>query len=185
MIVTISGVPGSGKTSVAYLLAEHLHVPYVSIGTIRGKMAMDRGITLDELNKLGETDQTTDTLADDEQKKIGERGEPCVVEGRLSWHFIPSSFKIFLTCDARTAAERIYLARQSQADRNDEILYTSIDEAQHWVEQRIASDIRRYASIYGVDYRDPSHYDLIIDTTHLSNAQQTLQAILQALPAGS
>lgn len=182
MIITISGMPGSGKTSAAKLIAERLGMPFYSVGGLRGKMALDRGITIDELNKLGESDRSTDALADDYQRELGAKEDHFVIEGRLSWYFIPHSIKIFLTCDSAEAAHRIFLARrQASEGRGDEPLYATEADAAAQISQRIASDVRRYQTHYGLDYQDPSHYDLVIDTTHFQNATETAEAILAAI----
>jgi len=57
MIITISGLPGSGKTSVGKLIAERLGYEFLSIGDLRGSFASKKGLTIDELNKLGEDNQ--------------------------------------------------------------------------------------------------------------------------------
>ena len=107
MIITISGMPGSGKTTVAKLLAKRLGYEHYSMGDLRGKMAMERGISIDELNKLGEKESWTDKEADDYQKKLGETEDNFVTDGRTGFHFIPHSRKIFLKVDLRIGAERI------------------------------------------------------------------------------
>src|SRR5689334_16245543 len=98
MIISITGAPGTGKTSVGKLLAKRLGYNFYSVGDLRGKMAMERGLTIDELNKLGEKDASTDTMADDYQRELGRKEDNFIIEGRLSWHFIPHSFKVFLKC---------------------------------------------------------------------------------------
>ena len=65
MIISIGGVPGSGKTSVAKILGQRLSMAFYSMGGLRAKMATERGLTIDELNALGEKDRTTDTSVDD------------------------------------------------------------------------------------------------------------------------
>jgi predicted cytidylate kinase len=180
MIITISGVPGSGKTSAGRAVAKRLGMRFFSIGELRAKMAEDRGMTIDELNAHGEKDHTTDTDIDEYQKKLGETGDHLVVEGRLSWRFIPRSFKIFLTCDFDEATRRIYLAKQD-GDRSDEAHFADAQEARARLEARIASDARRYKTIYGVDYQDPSHYDLVIDTTASKSPEETAEKILGSL----
>lgn len=183
MIITISGVPGSGKTSVAKILAERLGMKFYSVGGLRGKMAMERGITIDELNKIGETDKTTDTSVDDYQRELGTKEDHFVIEGRLSWHFIPHSFKIFLDCDPKEAARRIFSARQKTSEeRGDEPLYASAEETERDIAARMASDDLRYEKHYGIDYRDPSHYDVTVDTTAMSGPEETAEAILARLP---
>lgn len=178
MIITISGVPGSGKTSVGKIIAERLGWPFYSVGGLRGKMAMDKGLTLDELNTLGETDKTTDTIVDDYQKELGSKEDNFVIEGRLSWHFIPKSFKVFLDCQPAEAARRILASKN---ERPDEKLATDLIEVQRVLVARLASDMRRYQKIYGIDYLDKSHYDLVLDTTPLKNAQETADLVYVSL----
>jgi len=179
MIITISGVPGSGKTSVGKILAERLGMPFYSVGKMRGKLAMERGLTLDELNALGEKDKTTDTGVDDYQRELGQKQDNFVIEGRLSWYFIPHSFKIYLDCEPAEAARRILA---SQAERPDEKLPPTVEKTRQWLDKRLASDKRRYAAIYGVDYQDQKNYDLVLNTTDSKNPEETadrLSAILR------
>ncbi|MEK7473529.1 MAG: (d)CMP kinase [Patescibacteria group bacterium] len=180
MIITISGVPGSGKTSAGKIVAEKLGLRFYSIGGLRAKMAEERGITIDELNVLGEKNHSTDTDVDAYQKKLGETEDNIMIEGRLSWHFIPNSFRIFLSCEPDEAARRIFLAKR-QGARTDEPEYESVADARKRLDERMASDRRRYRAIYDVDYQDPSHYDLVVDTTKLDGAEATVTAILDAL----
>ena len=51
MIITISGKPGAGKTTVGKAVAARLGLEFYSMGDLRGKMASDRGLTIDELSK--------------------------------------------------------------------------------------------------------------------------------------
>ncbi len=181
MIITIAGVPGSGKTSVARILAARRSIPWHSAGGLRAEIAHKKGITIDELNALGETDKTTDTDVDDLQREMGRTQDNFVIEGRMGWHFIPHSFKVLLTCDLEESARRIFLARHTEGDRDDEPAYASLEETKHTIELRMASDARRYEKWYGTTYTDPSHYDLVIDTTRNNGAEQTADQIEAAL----
>lgn len=164
-------------------MAEHLKMAFYSVGGLRGKMAKDRGITIDELNRLGESDPTTDTSVDDYQKYLGEHEDQFVIEGRLSWHFIPHSFKVLLTCDSKEAARRIYEAKKAlHEERHDEPEYADPEEAEQAIIKRTKSDIARYQKYYNLDYRDPAHFDLVIDTSRNKNAEETALQILAALP---
>jgi cytidylate kinase len=183
MIISLSGVPGSGKTTVGKILAERLGMNFYSVGGLRGKMALERGITIDELNKLGESDASTDTSVDDYQRELGLKEDQFVIEGRLSWHFIPHSFKIFLDCDPRESARRIYEGQKARdgKERHDEKIYESVEEAQAAIESRVASDLLRYQKYYQIDYRAPSNYDLLLDTTEMKGPNETAEKILQIL----
>ena len=127
MIISISGVPGSGKTSAGKLLAQKLGMEFYSTGGLFRKMAEERGMTINTLMKLGEEDITIHTTIDNYQKQLGVDQDHFVIEGRLSWHFIPHSFKVLLLCDTREAARRTYDAKRAlEADRNVEVSYQTI-----------------------------------------------------------
>ncbi len=179
MIITISGLPGSGKSTVGKMIAKQLGYEYFSMGDLRGHMAMERGMTIDELNKLGEKESWTDLDADEEQKKMGQTKDNIVIEGRLSWHFIPHSFKIFLTVDIPEAAKR---SLENRAERKDEKPVASMAEAEAAIRERLASDKKRYLQHYGLNYTDPKNYDLLIDTTHLP-IEQVVQQVVDKIKA--
>jgi len=165
MIITISGTPGSGKSTVGKFLAKKLGYEYFSMGDLRGQMAIERGLTIAELNELGEKEDWTDKRADEIQAEMGKNKDHLVFEGRLSWHFIPSSFKIFLTVNTHIAAQR---SLQNRAERKDEKQVMTVEEAEKSIMERMASDKKRYLQYYSLDYTDPTHYNLVIDTTNLT-----------------
>lgn len=180
MIVTVSGLPGSGKSTVAKMLAARLGYRFFSMGDLRGKAALERGLTIDEFNALPEN---TDAVVDDYQKKLGETEDDLVVDGRISWHFIPRSVKVFLDVDPQVAAERIFAAKRGPG-RGDEPAYRDVAHVRETLERRVASDAARYRALYGIDFADRSVYDLVVDTS-AKTPEETLAAILAALPPGA
>lgn len=167
MIISISGDPGSGKSTVAKILAQRLKLKHYSVGDLRGKMALERGMTIDELNKLGEKDAFTDKDADDYQKELGKKEDNFIIDGRLSFYFIPHSFKIFLRVDENVAAERIFRAPK----RPDETQYKNVGKLLDALRNRVESDKKRYKKYYGIDHTDLKQYDLVINTSHLAPEQ--------------
>lgn len=180
MVITISGVPGSGKTSVGKMLAKKLGLRFYSVGDLSTEVALKRGLMLDELHAIDEKDSQTDNYLDAYQTELGRNQDNFVIEGRLSWHFIPKSFKIFLDCDIKEAARRTL---SSKAERPDEDISSNLTAIEQGIVDRLASDDRRYKKYYGLDYLDKKNYDLILDTTTLMGVESVAEAIMQALPA--
>jgi cytidylate kinase len=179
MIITLTGLPGAGKSTIAKLLSEKLGWPWYSMGDLRGKLAQERGMTIDEFNALGEIQEFTDKNVDEYQTRLAKEQDNLVIDGRLSWHFIPHSLKVFLDVDEDEAAERIFGAAKKGL-RKDEKPYASTQEVKQRVHNRLASDQKRYQQYYQLDYLDRSNYDLVIDTTRL-NPEQIVQRILDKL----
>ena len=176
MIITISGVPGSGKTSVGRKLAERLGYPFESVGELRGKMALERGMDINQLNAVGETDPSTDNPVDEYQRELGRTKDHFIMEGRISWYFIPNSFKILLLCDLNEGAARV------MASAREDEGYGSKEEAITAFQARTASDTRRYKKYYDIDnYLDPAHYDFVLDTTHIKGVEAVTDAVEKAV----
>ena len=163
MIITISGKPGSGKSTVANIISDKLKLNNYSIGDLRGSMALDMGITIDDLNKVGEKDEFTDKEADEYQEKLGKEKDNFVIDGRLSYYFIPHSVRIFLDVDITVGAQRIFSIRRE--DEKDE---KSIEELKKRLAKRVKSDHKRYQKYYGINFESKENFDLIIDTTNIS-----------------
>jgi len=177
MIITIAGMPGSGKTTVAKIISEKLNLKQYSMGDLQGKIARDKGITIHELSELEGKDDTIDRELDAYQEKLGQTEDSFVMDGRLSWHFIPHSKKFFLTVETQEAARRIFEAKKNEPGRDDEPEYGSIEEVAQLITKRNQDDESRYKAFYGVDTSDPANYDLVIDTTKIP-AEQVADKIL-------
>lgn len=174
MFITISGTAASGKSTVARLLAQHLNYEYVSMGEMSRKLAAEMGITLEHLNALSEHDAFRDKLIDDYQKKLGMTKSNMVVDGRLSFYFIPQSVKVFIECPIEKRAERIFNAKRSDEQ------FSNVEEAKIKLEQRELSDKKRYLQYYGINCFDYSHYDLVLDSAQ-STPENLLIQILSFL----
>ncbi len=172
MIISISGTAGSGKSSAAKQLAGVLGMKHYSVGDLRKDMAKKRNMSLAEFNKMGEEKDFTDKEADDFQIELGEKEDGFVIDGRLSYHFIPKSIKIYLKAHIRARAERIY-----NEERSNERFRDLGDSIASLIE-RDKSDNLRYAKYYNLNPTNELQYDFVLDTTYL-NLNEAVAEILK------
>jgi len=167
MIITISGTPGSGKSTVGQRLAKELRYPRYDMGALMRKMAHERGMSLSEFNRVNEEHDAGDRAVDAFQKKLGKTKRNGVVEGRLSFHFIPDSLKIFLAASPAVGARRIWQQLQGENARNEGRNLRTLAQVRKSVERRMSGDRRRYLKYYRVNPYLKRHYDLYLDTSRL------------------
>lgn len=168
MIISISGAAGSGKSTIAKMLAENLGWPRYYIGELRRQKAKLMGLTLEEYNKFGENDFNTDFEVDKYQKDLARKEGNFIIEGRTSWHFIPQSLKIYFDVDEKIGAQRIFNDLKKSNKRNEGVLLNNYEDVVRSLKERKRSDMKRYKKYYNIDVFDKNNYDYVIDTTNLS-----------------
>jgi len=156
MLITISGTPGSGKTTVAKLLSRRLGLPHVYAGDLYRAEAERRGLSLAEFNRLSERDHAIDRDLDTRMAAYARAGN-VVLEGRLA-AFIArqegvDALKVWLTASDETRARRVAARESGDWQR---VLHDN--------RERNQSDASRYRAIYGFDLGDISIYDLVLYT---------------------
>lgn len=169
MIITLSGQPGSGKTSVAKEIADKYGFVIISAGEQFRKLAAEKGMTLEEFGRIAETDPSIDLAIDQRQKELSSKHPNVLVEGRLAGWTIDADLKIWLKTPLRVRSERI-------AKRENIPVHRAFDETS----AREKCEICRYKNFYDIDLTDLSCYDLIIDTTKW-DAHRVSQIIFKAL----
>ncbi|MFW5852796.1 MAG: cytidylate kinase family protein [Nanoarchaeota archaeon] len=162
MIITISGVPSSGKSTIAKRLSASLGWPRYSVGDIMKEMAGSKHIN--QFYKELEDNPSLERKIDLRQKEWGEADDDFIIEGRTSFYFMPSekSFNVFFNLNFEEAARRAY-NRSEHEDKGKR--YESLDAALHDVYERMKIENERYKSLYGFDHLDMKNYDYIVDAS--------------------
>jgi CMP/dCMP kinase len=162
-IITVSGLPGSGKSSSAKLLAERLHYTHFSAGDLMRLIGSQKGLTIDETNIVAESDPSFDKQVDEAVHDMGKK-DHLVIDSRIAFHWIPESFKVFLKIDPHIAAERTF-AQIKNEGRFAQPDASSSEEVYHKLVLRMERERKRYATRYeNLDFDDEAHYDLVLDT---------------------
>lgn len=155
MLLTVSGPPGSGKSTTAAALAAEFGIEHVSGGDIFRSLAEERGYTLAEFNELAEEDDEIDRDLDRRLQQIAHERDDVLLESRLSGWLAAdeADVRIWLDAPLSVRAARI-------ADREGK----PVEQAETETEEREASEHERYLDYYNIDISDLSIYDLSINT---------------------
>ena len=168
-IITISGKPGSGKSSTADKVAELLGYTRHSSGDMVRQILANKGMSLAEYNERAKNDHALDDAVDEKLRDLRNKKD-IVVDSRLGFYWIPESFKVYLDLDIEVATVRIYTDAVSNATRsNTGEGISSLSEVTKQVRTRMEGERARFREIYNVDPYDLSHFDLIVDTSRHSH----------------
>lgn len=167
-IITLSGKPGSGKSSTADKVAELLGYTRYSSGDFVRKFISSQSMTLEEFNTRAEHEHELDNAIDEELRKLRDQRD-IVIDSRLGYYWIPESFKVYLDLDMDVATARIYKDAVQNAGRSAEVsATTSIADVNRQVNERLNNEIRRFRSVYGVNPYNTNNFDLVINTARHS-----------------
>lgn len=172
LTITISGTPGSGKSTVAQILEKKLGLKYVYSGEIFRKLAVKHNMSLEEFGRYCETHREVDQELDDSQLEVLRKGE-IILEGRLAgwlaYRNNVQAVKIMIDADIQTRAERIV-----EREGGD------VKEREQEMIKREKSEASRYKQYYGIDLKDSSIYDIVVDSAE-KTAEEIADLILKKL----
>jgi len=166
MRITLSGTPGSGKTSVAKSLSRRLKLKHYSIGDLMRKIAKEKNMTLIQLTRLANKSDEIDKELDKAQIDL-KKEDNFVIDSRIGFYFIPNSVKIFLDADFDIRIKRIF------GGKRVEETYSDLSQAKKEIKERFDSEQERYRKLYDLDYLDKKNYDYILDTSKLKVEEAT------------
>ena len=174
MNLTISGLHGTGKSTIGNHVAEILKLKYYSTGQAFRDLAKERDMTLEEFTKYVEDHPEIDQDLDDKIISIAKQGN-VIIDSQLGGFFLEKfvDFKIFLTCPIE-----IRVKRMTERDN------TSYEEKLKETKLREQSELERFGKLYNIDLSNEKKlnelYDIIIDTENLT-IEEVVSAIINTI----
>jgi cytidylate kinase len=177
-VITITGPPGSGKSTAGRGVAERLDLEFRSAGELFRERANTAGITLSEFSRRAEGDETIDRALDAQMLALARPGR--VLEGRVTGALcrrrgVPCYYLLV------TARPEIRYRRLAARDG------ISLGEAASTTTAREASERDRYLRYYGIDL-DRETADLTVDSSELSVdavVERLSEFVLAQVPPGT
>jgi cytidylate kinase len=177
-IITICGGLGSGKSSTAKKVAEILGFRHFSSGDLFRQVAVDLGISVTELNEKAETEPEIDYKVDGKLRDLGKE-DKLVIDSRTAYHWIPESFKVYLSLPPEIAKDRVLnnlkenaLRAQSESAKTPEEIYEKMIE-------RLSSEQKRFWDLYQIDNTKMDKFDLVVDTNE-NNLEEVVKIVVEA-----
>jgi len=164
LLVTVSGPPGCGATTLCTQLANAMGCPYISGGDIFRELAEKRELTLTQLTakaqESDEFDRTLDERLRDIAEEWGASNKPCILESRLAGWLAGSRADLRIGLDApkEIRKERVRGREETVAE----------------MQVREVSEAQRYDSYYDIDIEDRGFYDI-----HLNTGRWSKEAVFE------
>lgn len=175
--IALSGDVGTGTTTLGRNLASTLGWKHINAGDYFRSWHREQGIPLENVHDIP---PEVDRAIDDRFRKDMQQLAQTVFESHLAgWlaRDISNCFKILCVTDEDVAVSRI-ATREGWTE----------EDARHFSRLRSERLNEKFMQLYGVDFPyEPSFFDLVIDTTHLSAGQvldTALREFLHHLPDG-
>lgn len=160
-VVTLTGPPGSGKSTAGRAAADALHLAYVSAGELFRAEAARAGVDLAEFSRRAEADPSVDRALDERMLALAEPGR--LLEGRVTGALLARrgvpTIRLVVTAREEVRAERL-----AHRDR------LGVPEALKALRAREASETRRYLAYYGIDLAaEPAEFT--VDSSEIPAAE--------------
>ncbi len=177
-IITIAGKPGSGKSTTSNKVASALSYEHFSSGDLFRAIAKDKGIDINEINTLAESEKSIDHAVDEKLQEMGRTKSDLVIDSRMAWHWMPESFKVYLDLDLNEAAKRI-ISTMNPERLEVEKIPSNPTKYTESLQNRLDSETKRYQDLYQANPYDTNNYDLVVDTFN-NGPDEVVEIILSA-----
>ncbi len=172
LVITVSGLHGTGKSTYAKKLADQFGLRYISAGELFRDVAHRRGLSLRDLSFEASKKEELDRFVDDRTLAEAEKGNVVIDALLAAW----------VVTDLANLRIHLFATDEVRIDRIARRDAVSLEEARKETLYREDLERRRFKSIYGIDITDLSTYDLILNTGLLSpeGNMQVLESFVSA-----
>ncbi|MBR9678176.1 MAG: AAA family ATPase [Nanoarchaeota archaeon] len=159
LTITVSGLAGSGKTTIAQILAKETGLEYVTAGKLFRDKAKQEGMTLEKFSAT--RNPKVDLELDKKMLELARKGG-VVLDGRItSWTAgTHAQVRIYIKGDEQEIAVRV-------AKRDNKPFKQALRD----VKRRNKTDVKTYKKIYGVNAQDQSIYHYVLDNSFPTYAE--------------
>ena len=161
--ISISGLAGSGKSSVGKLLAQKLNYEFVSIGNYSRHLALEKfDMNISQFQDYCRSNPEMDKKIDEYFINNCKSKSNLIIDYRLAFHFLNNCFHIFLNVSENTAIKRIIQSN----DRGLEL--DGSRDIHQQIKTRNEKMRLRFEEIYNVDFTNHKNYQFVVNTDELS-----------------
>lgn len=151
--ITISGLSGSGKSTIGKNISKKLKLKYKNMGDIFRELAKEKKVSLEKFSQT--RTEETDILLDKKCLEFAKKGN-VLLNGRLTgWAAGDNAeIRIWVECNLDVRAKRV-------AERENK----NIKQAKKDIIQRDTADKKRYKELYEIDTENTEIYNYIFDNS--------------------
>jgi cytidylate kinase len=162
MILAISGLHGTGKSTIGKLIAEALDIKFYSTGQAFRDCANEMNMSLEEFTEYVEEHPEVDKKLDNRVIEVAQEGN-IIIDSQLSGYLLKNvaDLKIHLTCPLEIRVKR--MAARDNVSYEESLKETLLREK---------SEFERFKKLYNIDLSDKEVanqiYDIVLATEGLS-----------------
>lgn len=158
LVITLSGLHGTGKTTYAKTLSKIFNLRHISAGILFRQIATEKGLSISKLTQISSRNDKIDQLIDNKTKMEAEKGN-VIIDGLLAgWIALNNAnIKLYLTTLDTVRFSRI-------ATREN----ISTTKARKLTLFREENEKKRFIKYYNLNLDNLTIYDLILNTELLS-----------------
>lgn len=163
MRICISGMTGSGKTTLGTMLAKELGIAHITKETAKEYARIVSDAKKDKSGKLAIRQAADSRYAKKFDKEILEaaKGRTCVVTTWLGpWLIRDATLRVWLNASL-----------DERARRKAKDLRTGISRARKYVADKDSEAAMGFRKVYGIDIYDHSEFDIEINTERLPHRE--------------